>query len=185
MTGSSAQGVAAWNHWRLARWGAALALLLTPLVMMQVSDEWHWKPGSFVFAGIVIGGVGLLYELAERISESRAYRAGAGVALLASFLTVWTTIVRDDGNGLGFLLMVLAAALGAFSAWFRAAGMARAMLGVAVMQALVGLAIATAPVTASIPGASAHYLLRGGVFAALWLVSAAFFWSAARREAAR
>ena len=85
----------AWNSWRIARWTAALALLLMPLVMMQVSDEWHWGIGSFVAAGIMIGGVGLLYEIAERASGSRAYRAGVAVALMASFLTVWSTIVRD------------------------------------------------------------------------------------------
>jgi hypothetical protein len=35
-------------------------------------------------------------------SGSRTYRAGVGVALVTSFLTVWSTIVRDDGNGIGF-----------------------------------------------------------------------------------
>lgn len=57
MTGSS-EGVGAgmWNYWRIARWSAALVLLLTPLVMMQISNEWHWGIGSFVLAGIMIGG---------------------------------------------------------------------------------------------------------------------------------
>ena len=170
------------NGWRVARWTAALALLLTPLAMVQVSDQWHWNIGSFVFAAIAIGGVGLLYELAERLSGSRAYRLGVAVALLASFLTVWTTLVRDDGNGIGFLLLVLAAAVAAFAAWFRPAGMARAMLGVATMQAVLGIAMATAPSQANVPGGSAQALLFGGFFTALWLVSAAFFRAAAKRE---
>ena len=34
-----------------------------------------------------------------------AYRAGVAVAVVASFLTVWTTIVRDDGNGMGFFMV--------------------------------------------------------------------------------
>ncbi len=71
------------NSWRIVRWIAALALVLTPAVMMQVSDEWHWTPRGFVLAGIVIGGLMLLYEIAERASGSRAYRAGAAVALAA------------------------------------------------------------------------------------------------------
>jgi hypothetical protein len=183
MTGlSDRAGAPAWNPWRIARWTAALALLLTPLAMMQVSDEWHWTAGSFVFAAIVIGGVGLLYELAERVSGSRAYRAGVAVALLASFLTVWTTLVRDDGNGIGFLLLVMAAGVAAFAAWFGPAGMARAMLGVATMQALLGIAMATAPSQASMPGGSFRALLFGGFFTALWLISAAFFRAAAKRE---
>ena len=182
MEASERAGMAAWNPWRIIRWTAALALLLTPAVMMRIDSGWHWTIGSFVAAGIVIGGIGLLYELAERASPSRAYRAGVAVALVTAFLTVWTTIVRDDGNGLGFLLLVLAAAVGAFAAWFRPAGMARAMFGVAVMQALVGVAIATAPVTARIPDGPIRILLFAGVFAALWLASAAFFRTAANAE---
>lgn len=183
MTGSSEQRkVEAANYWRVARWTGALALLFTPLAMMQISDEWHWTIGSFVFAGILVGGVGLLYELAEKASGSRAYRAGSAVALVTSFLTVWTTIVRDDGNGIGFLLLVVAAMVGGFAAWFRPAGMARAMLGVAIMQALLGIAVATAPSTANTPDGSFRALMFSGFFAVLWLVSATFFRAAAKAK---
>lgn len=181
MTGSSEQGGAdTRNYWRVARWTGALALLLTPLVMMQISDGWHWTFGSFVFAGIVIGGLVLLYEFAERASESRAYRAGVAVALLASFLTVWTTIVRDDGSGMNFFLLIMAAVVGGFSAWFQPAGMARTMLGVAIMQALLGVAIATAPSTAGVPDGPSRALLYSGFFTAMWLISATFFRAAAK-----
>ena len=74
-------GASGWNIWRIARWSIAAALLLTPAVMMQVSDGWHWNIGSFLAAGVILGGMGLLYELAERASGSRAYRAGVAVAL--------------------------------------------------------------------------------------------------------
>lgn len=184
MTGTTERAGAAPNYWRMARWTGILALLLAPLVMMRISEGWHWTFGSFVFAGIVMGGVGLLYEFAERASENRAWRAGAAIALITAFLTVWTTIVRDDGNGIGFFLLVMAAAVGAFAAWFRAAGMARAMFGVAVMQALLSIAIATAPVTASVPDAPFRFLLLGAFFTALWLASAIFFGIAAKGERA-
>jgi hypothetical protein len=175
-------GPAPRNIWRIARWTAALALLLTPLAMMQISDEWHWTIGSFVFAGIMIGGVGLLYEFAERVSASRAYRAGVAIVLAASFLTVWTTIVRDDGTGIGYFMVVLAAGVGGFGAWLRAAGMARTMLGVAVMQALLGVAIATAPMTAAIAGLPLRTLAFNGFFVVLWLIAAAFFAAAAKGD---
>jgi hypothetical protein len=113
-----------------------------------------------------------------------AYRAGVSVAVVTSLLSVWITIVHDDGNGIGFFLVILAAATGAFAAWFRAAGMARAMLGVAGMQALLGIAIATAPITARVPGASFQALAVSGVFAALWLVAAACFRAAAATSSA-
>jgi hypothetical protein len=105
---------------------------------------------------------------------------GVGVAVAASFLTLWTTIVRDDGSGAAFFLLIMAAVVGAFAAWFRPAGMARAMAGVAVMQALLGMLIATAPVTASAPGGPSRALLFSAFFVLLWLVSAGFFRAAAK-----
>ncbi len=112
--------------------------------------------------------------------SGRAYRIGVAVAVATSVLTVWTTIVRDDDTGIGYLMLVLAAAMGAFAAGLQPAGMARAMLGVAVMQLLHGIAIATAPVTALVPGAPLKALLFNAVFAAFWLVSAACFRSAVK-----
>ncbi|WP_299425179.1 hypothetical protein [Sphingomonas bacterium] len=97
------------------------------------------------------------------------------IAVVASLLTVWTTVVRDDGTGMSYFPSIMAAVLGGFSAWFRPAGMARTMLGVAVMQALLGTALATAPSTASLPGGPPKALMVSAFFAGLWLVSAAFF----------
>lgn len=118
----------------------------------------------------------------KEASQGRAYGAGVGIALVTSLLTVWTTIVRDDGNGVGFFLLIMAAAVGGFAAWFRPAGLARAMLGVAIMQALLGVAIATAPSTASLPGGPSKILLSSGFFSLLWLISATFFRVAAKED---
>jgi len=115
-------------------------------------------------------------------SGSGAYRAGIVVATVAAFLTVWTTIVRDDGNGMGFFMVILAVAVGWFAAWFRPEGMARTMVGVTVMQAAVGALIATAPITANVPGEPLKALLFSGFFALLWLVSGAFFRAAAKGD---
>jgi hypothetical protein len=114
--------------------------------------------------------------------ESRANRAGIAVALVTSFLIVWTTIVRDDGQGMGNFGVIMAAMIGAFAALFRPAGMARTMMAVAVMQLLVGLAVATAPITAAVPDGVFKAWVSSSVFAALWLLSAAFFRSASRHN---
>lgn len=169
------------TYWRIARWSAALALLLTPLVMMQISDEWHWTPAGFALVGGVLGGIGLVYELAVWATPSRPYRAGVALALVTSVLTVWTTIVRDDGSAIGFFFVVLAAGVGGFSALFRPAGLARTMLGVALMQALLGLAIATAPSRVTTPDTTSRTLLFCAVFVLLWLAAAGCFAAAARR----
>jgi hypothetical protein len=100
--------------------------------------------------------------------------------MLAAFLIVWTTIVRDDGNGIGFFMVIMAVGVGWFAAAFRPAGMARTMVGVAAMQAAVGMLIATAPVTASVPGESMKALLYSGFFLQLWLASGAFCRTAAQ-----
>ncbi|MGN6268546.1 MAG: hypothetical protein ACTHM0_01475 [Sphingomonas sp.] len=115
-------------------------------------------------------------------NAGRAYKAGVAVVILASFLTVWTTIVRDDGTGMGFFELIMAAAVGAVAAWFRPAGMARTMAGVAVIQILLGIAMATAPSTASVAGGPTKALLFSGFFAAMWLASAACFRVAATAD---
>jgi hypothetical protein len=116
-------------------------------------------------------------------STGLSYPAGVAVAVVTSFLAVWSTMVRDDGTGIGYFMVVMAAAVGGFSAWFRPAGMARTLLGVATMQIWLGIVIATAPSTAAIEDASLKVLLFNGVFAALWLTSAAFFRAASNRDA--
>lgn len=121
-------------------------------------------------------------DRAERVRPGRAYHMGVGVAVLTSFLTVWTTIVRDDGEGIGFFLLIMAAVVGAFAAWFRPAGMARTMIGIAIMQALFGVAIATAPSTARVADGPSNALLFSSFFVGMWLISAAFFRVAAKAD---
>lgn len=116
----------------------------------------------------------------ERTGQRKPYRVGVAIAVMTSSVMIWTTVVRDDGNGLGFFMVIMAAAIGGFAAWFRPAGMARTMLGIAIMQALLGVAVATAPMTATMPGGPSKALALSGIFSALWLMSAAFFRAAAR-----
>jgi len=114
-------------------------------------------------------------------SHKRSYLPGVTAAGLSSLLTVWTTIVRDDGTGGAYFMLILAVMVGWFAAGFQPAGMARTMLGVAIMQLLNGVLVATAPVTANVPGGPLKALLFNGVFAALWLSSAALFRFASSR----
>lgn len=121
-------------------------------------------------------------NLTGQSSASREYRLGLAAAVVTSLLTVWTTIVRDDGNGIGFFMLLLAAVVGGFASSFRAAGLARTMVGIAVMQILLGVLIATAPSTASLPNGSLKIMISSAIFAALWLISAALFHTAARGD---
>lgn len=99
------------------------------------------------------------------------YRLGWIVAALAAILTLWTTIVRDDGSGDGNLMIVLAVAVSTFAAGFTAAGVARAMLGIAAMTVAMGLLMATDPSTPYVERA----MFWTGVLTLMWLGSAALF----------
>lgn len=110
---------------------------------------------------------------------SNLYRLGWIVAASAALLTVWTTIVRDDGSGDGNLMIVLAVAASAFAAGLTAAGLARAMLGIAVMTVAMGLLMATDPSTPYVERA----ILWTGVLTLMWLGSAAMFLAAGRAGA--
>ena len=118
-----------------------------------------------------------------------AYRFGAAVALGASFLQVWMNLAvgivgrEDNPVNLGFYLVVVAAGACAFTALGRAEAMARAMLAVAGMQALLASVIATAPSTVrDDPKGAIGVLVLSGIFAALWLSAAALFHKSARQE---
>jgi hypothetical protein len=117
-----------------------------------------------------------------------AYRLGAAVALFASFLQVWMNLAvgivgsEDNPVNLGFYLVVTTAGACAFTARLRADGMARAMLAVAGMQALLALVVATAPSTVrDDPKGPMGVLLLSGGFVVLWLISAALFHRSARQ----
>ena len=119
-------------------------------------------------------------SMAERAGSNAsriwAYRGGVAVAVVTALVTVWTTIVRDDGDGLPFFMVVLAAPVAAFAASFRPSGLARAMLGVATMQALLAVGVGTAP------DGSSKALVASSSLTFFWLVSAALFAAAAKAD---
>ena len=168
------------SPWRIAAWSIAALVLLLPLVAMQFTREVNWTVGDFIFAGLLIGTVGVTFELAVRVSRNYAYRGGVGLALAAAFLIVWATgavgMIGDEGDpyNLYFFGVIGLALAGAIFARFRPAGMAYAMAAAAMAQLVIGIL-----------GMSID--LRGGIFSAgyagLWLLSAALFWKAARDQA--
>jgi len=160
------------NRWRVTGWGLAVSLLLLPFLAMQLTREVNWTGSDFVFAAIMIGGVGLLFELTVRMSDNKYYRAGVALALAASFLTIWATgavgMIGDEGNPLNlmFLAVPIMALLGSALCGFRASAMGWAMLAAAVAQML---ASAIGMFTDLLGG------LYSMMFAAIWLASAAMF----------
>lgn len=175
-----------WNNpWRILGWAAAVALLLTPLVAMQFTDEVKWDGPDFIFMGALFGSIGLGFELAVRKSGNWAYRLGAGIALVSAFLLVWINaavgIIGDD-NPLNLLYggVIAVGLAGAIGAGFRAEGMARAMLAAAVAQALVAVVVFVA--APHEPPGQIPILLLNGFFVMLLAIAAALFRKAARGQ---
>lgn len=165
----------AWVRW--VAWGGAAALLLAPLVAMQFTREVNWTVGDFVFACLLIGGVGLAFELAVRVSGNWSYRAAAALGLAAGFFLIWANGAvgyigsEDNPYNLVFFGVIGVAFVGALLSGFRPRGMALAMLAAGIAHAAAGLGgAAEDPVT--IP------ITLG--FVGLWLASAALFRKAAR-----
>ena len=179
-------GQAARVNWRTVRWGVASLILLLPLAAMQLTDEVRWDSADFIFAGVLMGAVGLTYELAVSRTRDRAYRSGVAVALAATFLLVWANGAvgligsEDDSANLLFGLVPLTALVGAIGAGFRPAGMARALLAAAIAKLLVTGAVLAIGWSTRSPIWPRELVFAGGGFGCLWLASAWLFGKAAR-----
>ena len=174
--GSPSTPPAFWNRWRIARWTVVAGLLLLPAVAMQFTSEVNWTPGDFVFAGIMIGGTALTYDIAVLTRASHAYRGGVALALAASFLLVWINgavgIIGNEENPANLMFggPIAIAFLGALLSRFRPRGMARTMACAGAAQIAVGVAALT--MGANIPFVTLF-------FTALWWTSGALFRKAA------
>lgn len=161
---------------------ATALLLMIPLIAMQLTDEVVWTLSDFIFAGVLILGVGIPFELAMRKSRDTVYRAGIGLALVSAFLLLWSNAavgITDSGADAFYLVVVAIGVVGAFVARFRPAGMARAMFVTALAQALVGVIALIAGV---VPAFNSAFQILGitGFFAVLFVGSALLFRLAAR-----
>jgi D-alanyl-lipoteichoic acid acyltransferase DltB (MBOAT superfamily) len=67
-------------------------VLLIPLVAMQFSEEWDWKPFDFIVVGILLAGVGFAYELIAHGAKNNPKQAAAGIALAVSMVLIWVEL---------------------------------------------------------------------------------------------
>jgi hypothetical protein len=176
------------SRWRIAAWAVAALILLLPLVAMQFTDEVNWSVGDFVFAGALLLGTGITYELAVRKTDNIAYRAAVGVALAAAFMLIWVSgavgIIgsEDEPANLMYGGVLAVGIIGAISARFQPQAMARAMFATAVAQALVAAIALAAGWGSTGPIWPLDILGATGFFVALWLISAWLFRKAAQEQ---
>jgi hypothetical protein len=173
------------SGWRIAALAAVVTLLLLiPLVAMQFSDEWNWDLFDFVFAGTLLFGAGLTFEL------TTAYRAAVGVAVATALILVWVNaavgIIGDDESVNFMYFGVLAIGIvGALIARLRPQGMARALFAMAIAQMAVPVIVLTIPnlrgALMEPPGVVGVFGLNA-FFAMLWIGSAWLFRKAGREQ---
>jgi hypothetical protein len=68
------------------------AILLVPLVAMQFTSEVNWTGSDFIVAGVLLGGTGMLLELATSKLRTGKTRMIAGAAILLGFLFIWAEL---------------------------------------------------------------------------------------------
>jgi hypothetical protein len=174
------------SRWRIAAWAVAALILLLPLVAMQFTDEVNWSVADFAFAGVLLFGTGLTYELAVRKRGDTAYRFAVGVALAAAFILVWVNGAvgligsEDELANLMYGGVLAVGIIGAIIARFQPHGMARALLATALAQALVAVIALAAGLGSTGPIWPLDILALTGVFVALFVGSALLFRKAAR-----
>lgn len=169
------------NGWRVAVWGIAAFLLLLPLVAMQFTAEVTWTGSDFALWGVMLGSACGTCELAARMTRNTAYRAAVAVAVVAAFLLVWINLAvgiigaESNSANLMFAGVIAVGIVGSAIARFRPAGMARAMLASAIVQA----AIAAIVLVRGLTGDLGAIFALTGFFTALWIGSAWLFRKAA------
>lgn len=154
-------------------WGVLAALLSLPLIAMQFTAEVDWSPFDFLFMGVMLSLVGGGYELAVRLSDSLAFRAAMGLAVVASFLLVWINlavgIIGSEDNPANQMFVAVLAVLfvGSLVAGFKALRMAYVLAAVAATQVAVA-------VIALVAGFGMIFPITA-MFCAFWLLSAWLF----------
>lgn len=71
----------------------ATSILLIPIVMMQISDEWDWRALDFVFAWVMFTGAGLSYRFLTKNTNNLGKRIAIGTIVLAVLLLIWVQFI--------------------------------------------------------------------------------------------
>ena len=134
------------------------------LVAMQISDEWKWGAFDFVFAGALLFGSGLAYDLVAKRGGSAAYRCAVGLAVATALVLVWVNaaagiIGDDEPYNLMYFGVLAVGAAGALAARLQPEGMARALVATAAASDTGPLSVRLLPAFETFYGS--HRVSRG------------------------
>lgn len=114
-------------------------ILLIPFFGNLYIDGWNWPWYGFIFAGTVLFGAGLTYELVARRTNNKAYRFAVGLAVVTAFLLFWTNraagmLGEENPANLMYFGVFAVGLIGAAIARLKPRGMANTMLAMAFAQ---------------------------------------------------
>ena len=171
----------------IVRIAIATAFILLISLVLTLLASWHWRPGAFVLALVLLFGcAGLTYGLvAKKMMSNKAYRFAVGVALAAVFILVWMNaavggILGDDPANMMYFGVLLVGFIGAVIARLEPQGMSRALFATAFAIVLVPVIALIIGTPAFANGVVAVFGLHS-FFAMLFVASAFLF----RRASAR
>ncbi|MBD3385998.1 hypothetical protein GF407_13860 [candidate division KSB1 bacterium] len=161
---------------------ATASILMVPLLAMQLTGEVNWSLFDFIIMGILLFGTGLTYVLISRLSDSIAYRAAVGVAVVAGLLLIWINlavgIIGSENNPANqlYIVVLIVGIIGACIARLRPLAMARTLFVTALAQLLVPMIamLIWRPSLENAPGIIGVFILNA-FFAALFIVSGKLF----------
>lgn len=78
---------------KIIRLAAIVAIiLLVPLVMMRFTDEVNWGLMDFVIIGVLLFGVGIVYELLSARVRDKRRRIIIGAVLILAVVYLWAEL---------------------------------------------------------------------------------------------
>ena len=78
--------------WRIALWGAVVAILIAPLLAMQFTGEVKWTPFDFAIAAGLLGTTALAIEFTIRAVGRPTFCVACVLGILALLLMVWAEL---------------------------------------------------------------------------------------------
>ena len=162
--------------WRRLVWIFAAALLITPAVAMQFTDEVAWSLGDFAGAAALLAAAGLAAEVLLAAGRGRHFRLGAALGLAGLALAAWVNLaVGIVGTGpnpanLAHGALLIAGVVGATTARMRpralqvvAAALAGGILCIGTVAIATGL-------VGGLEGSLSHLALAAPFAVAAWLL---------------
>lgn len=156
-----------------------VGVMMIPLWGNFLVDDWNWGWQAFVTWGALVFIAAVTYQVAVKDTSNKAYRFASGIAVTTALLLFWSNFVLAVEASLANFMyfgVILVGVIGAAIARLRARGMALALGGMMLAQALVPFIapiVLETPVAVPVGGVN-------GLSVVLFAISALLFRRAAR-----